>query len=68
MIASELSDVVDGYVTDGKLLTFCVLPKYEPFDSVLITFLAFDTEILALAEAVTRFLDLGRTFFPDGIL
>ena len=68
MMASELSDIVDGCVTFGKLLTVSVLPTYEPFDSLLMTFLAFDTEILALAEAVTGFLDLGRTFFPDGIL
>ena len=68
MIAAELSHVVDGFVTGGKLLTVSVLPKYELFDSLLMTFLAFDTDILALAEAVTHFLDLDRAFFPDGIL
>ena len=36
--------------------------------AVLATFLAFVTEILALAEAVTRFLKLGNVFFPDGIM
>ena len=50
------------------LLTVSVLPKYEPFDSLLMTFLAFVTKILALAEAVTCFLDLGSIFLPDGIL
>ena len=68
MIASEATDAFDSCVTGGILLTVSVLPKYEPSDSLLITFLALETDILALAEAVTRFLDFGRTFFPDGIL
>ena len=68
MMASELCEEVDGCVTGGKLLTVSLFPKYEPFDSLLITFLAFVTGILALAEAVTCFLDLGNSFFPDGIL
>ena len=46
MMASELSDVVDSCVTGGMLVTVSVLPKYEPFDSLLMTFLAFVTKIL----------------------
>ena len=62
MMASELCEVVDGCVTGGKLLTVSLFPKYEPFDFLLITFLAFVTEIRALAEAVIRFLVLGNIF------
>ena len=67
MMVSEEVEVLDGCVTGALILTVSVLPMYEPSDSLLITFLAFETDILALAEAVTRFLDFGRVFFPDGI-
>ena len=66
MIASD-DAVVDGCVTGGLILTVSVLAKYEPFESLLTTFLALDTDILALAEAVTRFLSFGKVFFPDGM-
>ena len=68
MMASEVADVFDGCVTGGIVLTVSVLHKYEPLNSLLMTFLAFETDILALAEAVTRFLDLVAFSFQMACL
>ena len=67
MIASQLYEEVDGCVTVGRVLTVSLFPRKESSFSLLITFLASVTDILALAEAVTHFLALGNIFFQDGI-
>ena len=67
IMESLLLEEVDSCVTLAPLLTVSLsLCKYDPSKPPLTVFLDFLTEILALAEAVTRFLAFGSCFRSDG--